>query len=560
MKKLFLILAAIPALCLASCSKDDPQDNGGRPDDGGNTPGRVTLTDAVYYGEKLGGGVGFYSIFLENGNESLRLDMFGTVANDPSSASLGAGEYTLGSIDSPANRTYFAADSVSDDLGTLYWNGDTAYLVSGGTVTVNVAAGGYRLTIKLNVGDKEINWVYNGKIAFINQYERAPRVPVEAHYLEMAYLGTAPTNDNLGYVGIILLDDPYNFDTSIQLMVTIPIPEDSDKLEVPTGTFTVSNSLDAPYQIEAGYLEGIYLGGSYEWTRTAAGYLKSAVMIEGGTMTIEKNGEQNYTIKTNLSGSVVAPSGQTVAIIGYESDIIYELNNYDTPSQYIDDQSLPYSTITNDIDISELNLTDMYYDAFSFGSNQVVCRMVFTSPTLSIVPAQDYSGSGNVNLNFSELADAALISVQLTIGSASSMPTGRFPMYNEYDYDFKANVMRPAMPGEGEPLALLSGGSWFVSYYSDVWDYDGETYMFMGEYAGFCKNEGYVTITVTGDENNMTASLTLEDVVDKHGYTISGTASDIKINEINATRATAGSAAEVFSSLPKGTFRVPVSF
>ena len=60
MKKLFLMLAAIPALCLASCSKDDPSGGKNPGNDNPNTDdSRVILSEAVYYGEKLCAGYGF---------------------------------------------------------------------------------------------------------------------------------------------------------------------------------------------------------------------------------------------------------------------------------------------------------------------------------------------------------------------------------------------------------------------------------------------------------------------------------------------------------------------
>ena len=149
MKKYFLMFATFAAaLTMMSCEKDKGNTgNGGNGGGGTNPPTdelKLNLDEAVYYGEKTAD-VGYYSMtFVVDGTSNkLRLDMFASVVDPVSTPKLTAGTYDLGTITEPTSKTYFVASNGSDTEGTLYWKEGTAVLVTGGSINVQSAAGGY---------------------------------------------------------------------------------------------------------------------------------------------------------------------------------------------------------------------------------------------------------------------------------------------------------------------------------------------------------------------------------------------------------------------------------
>ena len=176
MKKYFLMFATFAAaLTMMSCEKDKGNTgNGGNGGGETNPPTdelKLNLDEAVYYGEKIAADVGYYSMtFVVDGTSNkLRLDMFASVVDPVSTPKLTAGTYDLGTITEPTSKTYFVASNGSDTEGTLYWKEGTAVLVTGGSINVQSAAGGYTIKVNLTAGDETIEAKYSGSISFDDQ-------------------------------------------------------------------------------------------------------------------------------------------------------------------------------------------------------------------------------------------------------------------------------------------------------------------------------------------------------------------------------------------------------
>ena len=514
MKKFFLMLAAIPALCMVSCSKDNnPDDNPGNNPGGNNTTdNQAVLSEAIYYGEKLVNGFGYYSMTFEKGDQTLRLDVFGSVATDSSAASITGGDYTLTSVNSPANRTYFLAENTSDEVGTLLWNGNTPVLVTGGKVTVNVGPSGYRVTLALTAGGETIDWVYNGRISFVDQYERAPRQPIVADRLMIAYLGQAE-GSSLGTL-LINIGNSSAPNTILRAYMTIPLPEDSERIEIPTGTFEISENTNQPNKIEPGYITSQGIGGSLEYELTSAGYLKSAVVLESGTLTITQEGPNSYRVRTDFAGTRVA-GGSSIVNMGPEAGVIYDGVISGTPD-YVTDYSKPESNLTEDLDVSDMGLVNMFYDGWVYdeASTQLIFRFVFYSDSLEISRSSGYEQDAVLWIN----GTGDFVSLQVTGGMVSDINAvldGTYPMYGKYDYTYEENTTRPAMPGESPAGALdIYSGCWYGNIYEEAGS------LYIGTYAGFIADEGVLTLTPNTDYTILTVEL--DGFKDRNGNTISG--------------------------------------
>ena len=99
---------------------------------------------------------------VDGTSNDLRLDMFASVVGPVSTPKLTAGTYDLGTITEPTSKTYFVASNGSDTEGTLYWKEGTAVLVTGGSINVQSAAGGYTIKVNLTAGDETIEAKYSG--------------------------------------------------------------------------------------------------------------------------------------------------------------------------------------------------------------------------------------------------------------------------------------------------------------------------------------------------------------------------------------------------------------
>lgn len=501
MKKYFLMLATMAAALFVSCEENNP----------GPTPpptppaGTTVLNEAVYYGEQLGKDVGYYSMTFTNGDNKLRLDIFSGVASDADNAKPVAGQYELGTQDKPATKTFFLAKDSNAKQGTLYWDNGTPMLVTGGEVTLQLApGGGFRAAIKLQAGETEIDWDFNGsKVTFINEYVSPPRLPVTVGGFIVAHIGEyALSTTPMDLLAIQLESADENDMRIIVFHMPVPVQDDKEKIEIPTGTFQIVKDPQEPYQIAAGYPEGRLLLNSRETEFNKDGSVKQYNAIEEGTVTITRNGEK-IGIEANVNGSRI--NSQNVAAEKI-NNIVYTLEPIEAPL-YAEDFTTPKSTLTADKALE--NFTNAHIDGYTLESAtgpMAFYRFVFATEGVTLIESPNYAVDKALRIN----GEGEIMSIQFM--APSSSPSGTFQMAATYeDYSISPKVM-PGMLGIGDLLAFMDGGTNYV----EIGTVDGQPHVINN--AGAAAGKGFVT--VLQEEKSLTVEVEL---YDKYDHKISGT-------------------------------------
>lgn len=500
MKKYFLMLATMAAALFVSCEKDKPGDNPPPPPP---PAGTTVLNEAVYYGEKLGKDFGYYSMTFTNGDDKLRLDIFSGVASDADNAKPVAGQYELGTQAEPTIKTFFLAGDTNAEIGTLYWDNGTPVMVTGGEVSLQVAAGGgFRAAIKLQAGDTEIDWDFNGsKVTFINKYEAPPRTPVKVGGMVIAYLGdynlsSTPMDD----IAIQLESADDKDPRALILRMPVPTNAEKDKIEIPTGTFQVVKDPQEPYKIAAGYPEGALLLYSREDEYNPDGSTKRLTAIDGGTVTITRDGNK-LSITTNLEGTMIDSKG---VLAGKVTDIIYNLEPIEVP-QYVEDFTTTKSTLTEDKVLE--NYPNLYMDGWTIveDGSKAIYRLVFSTEGLEVVEAPNYGTTFGLAIR----GEGDLICLQYICDPKAV--TGTYPVADGYAQDIM-NTTLAGMLGLGDILALQFAGT----NYAEIRNVDGRPTVV--NQAGAIPGKGSITVTETDK------SISVEvDLYDRYDHHISGT-------------------------------------
>lgn len=499
MKKYFLMLATMTAALFVSCK---PTDTPPPPID----ESKVILSESVYYGEKLGSNYGYYSMTFTKGDDKLRLDILSSVAPDPDKAKPLAGTYELGTLEEPTSKTYFLAENSTATEGTIYWANGTPVMVTGGQVIVQTGAGnGFAVTLKLQAGENNtIEWKYNGTATFINKYEAAPRKPIKSDQYLFSYLGEySLSSTRMGLLGISLSSESEP-DKVLMLQLTIPYPEETDKVEIPAGTFQVVKDPQEPYQIAAGYMESRLFQYSQErHFQSDFSAVKQVVTIEEGSMTITKEGNV-VALQGEFSGTLMTLSG---GFISKQSDIVYIVEPVELP-QYAEDSTVAKSTITEDKTLE--NYTNVYNDGWTIveDNSKAVYRFVFSTEDLIVTEANDYS-NGSLTLNI--MGEGELMCIQYVCDPKN--PTGTFPMDSGFQ-TLAMNRVIPGMRGLGDMLTFQHAGT----SYAEVKTVDGRPTVV--NQAGTVPGKGSITVS---QEDNM-VSIDVE-VYDRYDHKISGTLS-----------------------------------
>lgn len=516
MKKYFLMFATFAAaLTMMSCEKgtDTPGGGGG----GGTTPEdelKLNLDEAVYYGEKIAADVGYYSMtFVVDGTSNkLRLDVFGTAVDPVSTPKLNGGEYKLGTTTEPTVRTYFVAANGEDTEGTLYWKEGTPVLVSGGTVNVQSAAGGYTIKVNLTAGDETIEAKYSGNISFDDQRVDPPRTPITANAYLAQYTGECMlANEQLGQM-TLLMQDADNTNQQIQLVLTIPYPTEgdypADYVPIPTGTFEVveGNPTQAGQIIPTSnnVAEGTYTA-EIVYQNGAISY---GVLIQGGTVTISKEGE-TYNVTTALEGTKFSYSNNKLQLGQHVTDIVWNLTGAQF-GDYAVDMTNPMSSLTENKELTDL--TACFADVWQATQTAYIWRIILHNEDLGIEWDNPYYNSGGT-LYVNGEGDAMMI--QLATSSGSTFPSGTFALENSYDFLYPAGTTLSGKPilnvGGADPLGL-GVGTWY--FYIGPND-EGQMSVLDG--AGAVINQGECQISVEDNQFVFTVN-----VVDKYGHTITG--------------------------------------
>lgn len=551
MKKYFLMFATFAAaLTMMSCNKDE-----------GTTPPpeteddelKLNLDEALYYGEKLGADAGYYSMtfVVDDTNNKLRLDMFGSAVDPASTPKLSAGSYELGTRETPTAKTYFVATSGTDTEGTLYWNNDTPVLITGGTVNVQSAAGGYTIKLELTAGDETIKAKYSGNISFEDVRVDPPRTPITANAYLAQYTGEYTLATNQVGTLVFLMQDAENTNQQLQLSITIPYPTEgdypADYVTMPEGTFEVVDNPQEAYQIiptSNDVAEGTY---SAEIVYKS-GAISYGVLIQGGTVTITKTGENTYDITTDLSGTKFSYTSSGKLQLGQEvTDIEWNLTGAQV--QYALDMTNPMSSLTENKELTDL--TGVFADPWGVpGTNNYIWRIILHNEDLVIDANNPYYNNQDGTLYVSGEGDAMMM--QLITSSASEFPVGTFNVENTYDYVYPVGNTLSGKPilnvGGADPLGL-GVGTWY--YYIGPND-EGQMAVLDG--AGAVIKQGSINITTS---DNKTYNIAV-DIFDKYGHNITGTFA-VTVDSGQASFSSNDATDSVVRTMPNTSF-VPYSF
>lgn len=517
MKKYFLMFATFAAaLTMMSCEKGGTDGPTKPVDPPTGEELKLNLDEAVYYGEKIAADVGYYSMtFVVDGTSNkLRLDMFASVVDPVSTPKLTAGTYDLGTTTEPTSKTYFVASNGSDTEGTLYWKEGTAVLVTGGSINVQSAAGGYTIKVNLTAGDETIEAKYSGSISFDDQRQDAPRTPITANAYLAQYTGECMlANEQLGQM-TLLMQDADNTNQQIQLVLTVPYPTEgdypADNVPIPTGTFeVVEGNPTAAGQIiptSNDVAEGTY---SAEIVYNS-GAISYGVLIQGGTVTIAKEGE-TYNVTTALEGTKFSYSNNKLQLGQHVTDIVWNLTGAQF-GDYAVDMTNPMSSLTENKELTDL--TGIFADVWGVSSTSYIWRIILHNENLVIDSNNQYYNQDGT-LYVSGEGDAMMI--QLITTSSSEFPAGTFDVENTYDFVYPAGKTLSGKPilnvGGADPLGL-GVGTWY--YYIGPND-EGQMAVLDG--AGAVIKQGSVNITTS---DNATYVFTI-DLYDKYGHNITGT-------------------------------------
>ncbi|HIW97605.1 MAG TPA: hypothetical protein H9866_03855 [Candidatus Tidjanibacter gallistercoris] len=514
MKKLLLLASAtVMAAMMYSCNEPTPPNtgNGGEGGGGGETEYKfTTASDAVYYGEKMGEGSGFYTFTLsdDKGNK-VRIDCFGTVASNANNPRFTTGDYTAGSLEERTKRTFVTTDTATAEEGTIFWKGSDAYPIDGGTMNVTSQGGSFILTIKFTSGETKFEGAYEGSLKFEGKATVPPRKvdpnPRPVIGTMGAYYGKY--NDNEATTGMFMFGMFYKGDTetganveALQLQGYMPLAEDNDQAYLAEGTYTITTSKDNTdaFSLVAGGIDvqnGYY--GAYEYYTDAQGIITKGYIISEGTMTVTKNGD-NYKIVANFKGT----RSDQKSIIGTElEEINYEyegalepMMNYADPMSKLEESkelgAMNNKALVQVIPNATDNFTAWLYYIFGEGLTYTINDNVL-----------DISGTGDL--------------IMLAIwgpAQTTDNPVGEFPMSPGYGLLYEDGSAMPGNPVIGSSIDPQQG-CWYTHAVKQG------TTLSLDNYAGAMPDKGRIITKPAEDGTNQIVDF---EFYDKNDYVISG--------------------------------------
>lgn len=328
------------------------------------TPSTPTFTSydkeaTAYYGERFGEGTGFYTLTLTNSDgDKLRVDCFGAVALNPSTASLASGTYELGTTADHKLRTFVPAASENDEVGTILWRNGSATLIDGGNMLVNKTGSSLRIAFNFTSNGQPVEIEqFEGTISFQNKQQYPPRDPEPdprvATSVIAEYYGAANTAGAEGGLFIMVLgvtDIANGFANAEALQINgfMPLQEDHNALVIPDGSYEIVKDLNqmTPFKLIEGSILNSSYSGTAEFLTNDKGEFTEGWCIQEGTMTVARNGE-NYTITANFKGCRADQSGIV-------SDQLEEVNyTYEGPIE-INNSADPASNLTGDKELGTI--------------------------------------------------------------------------------------------------------------------------------------------------------------------------------------------------------------
>ena len=531
MKKYLLMLAAGAALLMTGCNNDPKPGTG--PGPGPGTDGEVTakLNGAQYYGEVLAKDTGCYNIELSNGNNVLRLSFVSTVSADPDKAKLQGGTYNKATGEEYTMKTYFFTaedDKNHDKYGTYYSVNGTETAITDGTVNVTASAGGYTIKAELKAGETEINWQYSGQIEFENLAGEAPIAPVVADQYNAIYNGEYSLSEKplaLVYVMMANSASPY---TRCQIAITVPMPEDVDKVAIPTGKFSFTEYANAENQVLAGTIDGgRILYTAVVSTSPTTGYFAGGYLLKSGEVTIDKNADDTYNVHVLADGIKVAADGgkisngsvewilEDAAFGDYAMDVVNSASNI-TEDKTFTNEDLPNTNFTSFVDSTT-------------APTMILWRFVFSNGDIEF-SANDQTQSLNVSGNEGEAVELQFVSDYSEDISV---------MYGEYTFDWNAApgsacAALPVLDYFGFSLVADCfspfGGCWYLDMHADM-----KGNLAAIEYAGIVPGKES-KLRISGDGTNAVFEF---EMFDKYGNGISGIRTVAVAEMVEAVKAVA---------------------
>lgn len=470
---------------------------------------------AVYNGEALGEGSGFYTFTLSNDSgDKMRVDCFGAVSTSSTNPRFTTGIYRAGSIDERAINTFLPADNATAENGTIYWDSsNTAYPVSDGTMEVKASGSNYKLAIKFTSGDKTIEATYEGAMKFDVVLIIPGRVkdpnPRPADFTYNAYFGRMTGKAETGYFQLGLtykgnVDTGANVE-AIQIEGFIPRAEDNSNAFLAEGTYTIVSSEEMKKGTAFTLAPGVVdtqnnaFTGSFEFYTNDRGGITKGYMITEGTMEVAKTTGDNYKITVNFkgkranAGGIIRDEAEEIAY-SYEGPITTMANMADPPSTL--KENLDLGTFTNQalVQVKKLNnYTVWCYYLWADGIRGVVNNNVLSM-----------QGAGHT----------VLVAIAGTPQS-TDLPVGEFPMSTLYMDTDVSNGTGSAWPGmyEGGAFNAANIGCWYGFVRSSA---DGGISIKEG-HMGAVAEQGFVKTSNNGDVHTVEFEF-----YDRNGYKLSG--------------------------------------
>ena len=466
----------------------------------------------AYYGERFGEGTGFYTLTLTNSNgDKLRVDCFGAVALNPSTASLASGTYELGTTADHKLRTFVPATSENDEVGTILWRNGSATLIDGGNMLVNKS--GSSLCIAFNFtsnGQPVAIEQFEGAISFQNKQQYPPREPnpdprvatsVIAEYYGKANTANAEGGLFIMALGVNDLNNGFANAEALQINGFMPLQEDHNALVIPNGTYEIVKNLDemTPFKLIEGSIINSSYSGTTEFLTNDKGEMTEAWCIQEGTMTVARNGE-NYTITAKFKGLRADQSG-----IIASADQLEEVNYvYEGPIE-INNSADPASNITGDKELGTITNMAMLQTADQ-GSGVTGYFYYIWGDGIEI----SVSGQSITTKGSGDMFVLGLFGPE----SLGDRPAATFNMGSIFGTVYAdQNIAMPA-----NPMPLTNGispleGCWYTYLRTTQ---DGQSTL--DNWAGAMPSVGSVTTSNDGDIHKVVI-----DFVDRNGNKITGT-------------------------------------
>ena len=356
-----------------------------------------------------------------------------------------------------------------------------------------------------------------------------PLEPVVADRYSVIYNGEYSLSEKpLALVYVVIADsaNPY---TRCQIAITVPMPEDVDKVAIPTGKFSFTEYANAENQVLAGTIDGgQILYTTVVSTSPTTGYFAGGYLLKSGEVTIDKNADGTYNVHVLANGTKVAADGGS---LGNYENIEWTLENAKL-GEYAMDGTNPSTNITEDKTFTNEDLPNTNFTSFvdsTTAPTMILWRFVFSNGDIEF-SANDQTQSLNVSGNEGEAVELQFVSDYSEDISV---------MYGEYTFDWNAApgsacAALPVLDYFGFSLVADCfspfGGCWYLDMHADM-----KGNLAAIEYAGIVPGKES-KLRISGDGTNAVFEF---EMFDKYGNGISGIRTVAVAEMVEAVKAVA---------------------